>query len=369
VIHCTPVTGSLLREITKVRRDLVEPHELGQPFRLPGCTVTFLDANHCPGSAMVLFECDGGRGGVHLHCGDMRFCPSMTEEPRLQSARVDRLFLDTTYAHPRHSFVPQEEAISAIVSAVREKLKEEEEEQGKRWVFLFGAYSIGKERVLLAVARATGLRVYCSERRLSVLRLLGLDPRDLAFFTRDPSARLHMCGMGVCGTAMPYAQPNYPSMQKYVREQGLDGSYDAVLGVVPTGWAGSSKWNREHPFMVNEEADAAVMFVPYSEHSSFPELQSLVRFLRPKKVVPTVFSDDRDREAIIRRFSSLVDVTANKRDFIAKMAGGGAATRKRPKALAASWDCAVCTFRHSDPVQFAYLSCKLCGSSRSCCEK
>jgi len=45
--------------------------ELRQPVVVEGVRVTFLDANHCPGSVMILFQVPGRR--PVLHCGDCRF--------------------------------------------------------------------------------------------------------------------------------------------------------------------------------------------------------------------------------------------------------------------------------------------------------
>ena len=42
-----------------------------------------------------------------LHTGDMRWKPSLADAPALQGLRIDLLFLDTTYASPKHTHPPQ----------------------------------------------------------------------------------------------------------------------------------------------------------------------------------------------------------------------------------------------------------------------
>ena len=44
--------------------------QLNEPIYTEGVRVTFLDANHCPGAAMILFEVPGRR--PVLHSGDCR---------------------------------------------------------------------------------------------------------------------------------------------------------------------------------------------------------------------------------------------------------------------------------------------------------
>lgn len=71
-----------------------------------GVEVTLVDANHCPGAVQFVFRLPCGKR--YLHCGDMRFRPSLLDNPHLKRAQgCTGVFLDTTYCNPRYTFPPQ----------------------------------------------------------------------------------------------------------------------------------------------------------------------------------------------------------------------------------------------------------------------
>lgn len=47
---------------------------------------------------------------VILHTGDMRWAAPMAQHPALRRVRVDLLYMDTTYAAPKHVHPPQARA-------------------------------------------------------------------------------------------------------------------------------------------------------------------------------------------------------------------------------------------------------------------
>ena len=139
-IHCTTITANLLRQVHQVPSELVVAHDYGVPFPYNNnnnnntvVTITFYDAHHCPGAAIILFEernddDDDGKVVVHIHTGDMRYNEKLfATYPRLSAAinnnnSIDTVYLDTTYSHPKHDFVPQKEAIQDIASQVEQEL-------------------------------------------------------------------------------------------------------------------------------------------------------------------------------------------------------------------------------------------------------
>lgn len=70
-----------------------------EPVLIEGVRVTALDANHCPGALLLLFELPDGRR--ILHTGDMRWDESMKQYSAFASGAIDELYLDTTFCDPR----------------------------------------------------------------------------------------------------------------------------------------------------------------------------------------------------------------------------------------------------------------------------
>ncbi|KAG2493449.1 hypothetical protein HYH03_008267 [Edaphochlamys debaryana] len=62
VIYCSRVTARLLRHERGLGPEVVRPLDVGVPVLVEGVRVTPLDANHCPGSLMLLFEVPLGTG-------------------------------------------------------------------------------------------------------------------------------------------------------------------------------------------------------------------------------------------------------------------------------------------------------------------
>ena len=64
------ITARLVHLRLKLPLDRLVVYGLNAPAVVDGVRVTFLEANHCPGAAMILFE-PPGRTSV-LHTGDSR---------------------------------------------------------------------------------------------------------------------------------------------------------------------------------------------------------------------------------------------------------------------------------------------------------
>lgn len=79
--------------------------------------VTLLDANHCPGAALLLFRLPDGRRLVHT--GDLRHTERFLSCPHLAAFRgAEALYLDTTYCNPKFKFAAQEESVAYVASTL-----------------------------------------------------------------------------------------------------------------------------------------------------------------------------------------------------------------------------------------------------------
>jgi len=324
VIYCSEITGALVKNILGVDEKYIHTVGIGESVVVQNAKVTFLDANHCPGAVLLLFELnydsvDSDRR-VFLHTGDMRYHPKMKSYEAFNRLKIDTVYLDTTYCHPKHTFACQVDTIQEIVSAIEARLQEDKVSKRKeRTVFLLSAYNIGKERILIQVAKQTGHKIRIDERKTKILKCLNLSSEELQLFTTDRSETpLHVCRMGFCGDTFPYFQPNFKNLQRYLDR--TDGLFTQVYAFIPTGWAASSNYNKRNAF--KQKDNLAIALIPYSEHSNYDELQEFIQFLRPREVVPTVFSDKKSYDNMVKRFHSLIDHTENLRYFLQKLNKG-----------------------------------------------
>ncbi|KAG0586268.1 hypothetical protein KC19_2G077400 [Ceratodon purpureus] len=269
-IFCTEITARLVSMHLGVDSRWLRPVKLDFLFMVEGVEVKFLEANHCPGAALILFQTCGQR---ILHTGDFRACKDMQSYPDLLRARVTSLYLDTTYCSPKYNFPLQEDVIRHVVRLTTAALA-----RNPRTLVTVGAYSIGKERVYLGIAKALKLKIYADKRRVRTLR--ALDWPDLTDRLCSDASRseLHV---------LPISHLNATKLRAYM--QSFHPTYNAVLAFRPTGWTYSEKVGSNLEELRPQCSGAVTIYgVPYSEHSSYSELREFVQFLRPQKIIATV---------------------------------------------------------------------------------
>jgi len=288
-VHCTPITADLLKHIIGLASEFLVPHKLDVPFKLGETVITFIDANHCPGAAMILYQ---NQGLTHLHCGDCRFSHAMIAN--LKQHDLHTIFLDTTYGATKNCSSPQQDAIDFVAKKVSEAC-----EKGRDDLAVFvGSYNLGKERIFLRLIEDLDANVFTLPRRLQIVQQLRLPEKVMKHFVKDRhNALVHVMNMKFIGTMWPYFQPNYPQVQKYMEEIGKT----RAICFIPTGWANASKWNREHSF--SQKDNISIHLVSYSEHSNLIELEEFMKSLKPAKIIPTVYKDESEFRKLKKHFN------------------------------------------------------------------
>ncbi|KAK1393689.1 Sterile alpha motif domain-containing protein [Heracleum sosnowskyi] len=269
-IYCSSVTAKLVNVKIGISWDNIQILPLNQKISIAGIDVTCFDANHCPGSIIILFEPPNGK--AVLHTGDFRFDEEMTRIPALQDCHVDRLILDTTYCDPQYDFPKQEAVIQFVIEAIQAEVF------NPKTLFLIGSYTIGKERLYLEVARVLRKKVYINAAKLHVLECLGIPNEDMQWFTtNEQESHIHIVPMW---TLASFKRLKHISNQYKAR-------YSLIVAFSPTGWT-FGKGKKKSPGRRSQQGTIVRYEVPYSEHSSFTELQEFVKFISPANIVPSV---------------------------------------------------------------------------------
>ncbi|CEM13793.1 unnamed protein product [Vitrella brassicaformis CCMP3155] len=211
---------------------------------------------------------------------------------RRERCVIDNLFLDNTYCHPGFDFPARAELAREVVNMLK-----------SYWpcIAILGIDTLGKEDLLCAVAEALNTKVEVSQSRLDTIADAGFPPQHFqAYDAADndvdtdsnngadadvlPSVSDATTSNGAndigaassCGLVRAVSRQTLKkTVERYQGKTALP-----VLGVLLTGWSATYvPWERQGTEIVR---------VPYSLHSSYPELCELVRLIRPKKVTFTV---------------------------------------------------------------------------------
>ncbi|XP_012303442.2 DNA cross-link repair 1A protein [Aotus nancymaae] len=268
-VYCSEITGNLLKNKLHVQEQYVHPLPLDTECIVNGVKVVLLDANHCPGAVMILFCLPNGT--VILHTGDFRADPSM-ERSLLANRKVHVLYLDTTYCSPEYTFPSQQEVIQFAINTAFEAVT-----LNPRALVVCGTYSIGKEKVFLAIADVLGSKVGMSQEKYRTLQCLNIPEINSLITTDMCSSLVHL---------LPMMQINFKGLQSHLKKYG--GKYDQILAFRPTGWTHSNKFTSIADVIPQTKGNISIYGIPYSEHSSYLEMKRFVQWLKPQKIIPTV---------------------------------------------------------------------------------
>ncbi|OBZ73843.1 DNA cross-link repair protein pso2/snm1 [Grifola frondosa] len=327
-IYCSQGTANLIIHMLAVDPKWVHPLPMDITTTIPntgGVKVTLIEANHCPGSCLFLFEgpqtVNAGDSAFkssfvgsdrifrYLHCGDFRASPLHVLHPSVKGKRLDHVYLDTTYLDPKYCFPPQPLVISACVELAKRIVNrgplchETQHSAGKLWMDGSPFKGNPKKGSVEAGESARGhwhvLDWKGTHRQSHCPRAANENPELHALLTNDPlEAGVHLVPLAVIAS---------DRLKTYMER--WKGQFSKAVGFRPTGWtytqpAGSEtlpsvssiisrSQNRTFTHaqlkpMKNSTPALQVYGVPYSEHSSFFELTCFALSLDWVKMIATV---------------------------------------------------------------------------------
>ncbi|XP_064615380.1 DNA cross-link repair 1A protein-like [Liolophura sinensis] len=269
-IYCSKITGNLVRSKLYVQPEYIHTIPLDTPTVICGVEVTFMEANHCPGSVLILFKLKDGTN--LLHTGDFRAHRSMEEYSPIVKNKIHTLYLDTTYCDPTYTFAEQQEVIDVAVSLVMDAMS-----KNPNTLVVCGSYTIGKERVFTAIAKALDCKIAVTREKKRVLDCLEDPYLNEAVTLSWSEARVHILPMGSL---------NLKKLHEHLQDNPR---FEGIIALSPTGWSHSNKVpSLQHIKPKASRNGVTIYGIPYSEHSSFLELKRFVQFLKADKILPTV---------------------------------------------------------------------------------
>merc|ERR1712226_1155001 len=277
-VYCNEVTAKLCQLKLKLPENKIKVLPMNLLCNIEGIEVLLLDANHCPGSCMFLFI--KNEFEIYLHTGDFRAsqdCDLLWKSLEPYKNRITKLFLDTTYLNPTYCFPAQ----NLMVNKVAQLVLSITEKRGKNNVlFVFGSYTIGKERLFLKVTEVLDGKVSVEKPKFDILNCFGWPEVEERVELRSKTAMI---------IVKPMNEIKVDCLRQLSAKLTGTRRFSHVIGFIPDD---SLKPTRE-------DGNISIYSVPYSEHSSFEELKCFIEFLKPRDVVPTVGRNYKEMQGYI----------------------------------------------------------------------
>lgn len=312
LIYCSEVTARLCQLRLGLDAEWLRPLPTGKFVQVEGVDVLLLDANHCPGSSIMLFRY---KGHSILHTGDFRACQKQIHDlAAIHPGYLDIIYLDTTYLNPKYCFPAQDDVIEACgdycvslqahggdppstgltLDGFFEFMGVPFRTSKKKAnpVVFVGSYVIGKERLAIGIAKKLGSKIFPS----------GSDKSRVLEALEDPELDGLLSDNGLeCNVhIMRMMDLNPASIAQHWK--ALSKKFTHLIVFSPTGWNFRASKKQveasiEPSFGLKELEKCRTMTnggkvhrlsVPYSEHSSFPELRRFIQGVKAHEVIPTV---------------------------------------------------------------------------------
>jgi DNA cross-link repair 1A protein len=194
-IFLSKITAFLVLDLIGVDGKWLNVVSIDNPFYINDTKIIPLDANHCPGAVIFLFQFKNGN--QILHTGDFRANGEMVESLKRWNCQLEILYLDTTYLHTRRNFPSQELSIDFLLEHTKKFLYDN---IGEKYLILCGSYLVGKEKIWLSLAKTFNFKVWMEkERRKAFEAICMASPEYLSDFNLlvddEEEADIHVVNM------------------------------------------------------------------------------------------------------------------------------------------------------------------------------
>ena len=322
-IFCSELTRRYLLTRFKISSDRVIVLETGiaSSVCIPGgrfyTSVTPIDANHCPGAVMFLFEGSAVPGGTVLYTGDFRY-DAEKMMPYFKDKEIDTVYVDNTYVAKKHGrgkiFPPKHVVGQQIIRFIDTFVQKAAEETEKDFIELFGGrqkdrehlmavmiatHLVGKEELLASIGSRFDIRIRVTKKKMKILQMgFGGSTKEeveLRFVVNEEITEKDKVREEKAGLLIHTISPKTLTKQK-VSELNKD---HPTVGIALFGscFNSSGHWKKDKR--------GELVYFPYSLHSCETEVAEFITAIQPNKVKAASRTSLEDNMHLQRLFSSV----------------------------------------------------------------